>query len=372
MLRYLLIVSALLVPLIIASEQTRSPGSSCGGTKLENALLLLKIDPSAKDNGHLLAELMVQYGETLVSRMIEKHPALKNPKGRIDSKTISWITEAFFGNPTTSNSRYFIVPVLDPSGNYGANMIIGTLVGQSFPTLTSRPAFLSSDQFHAVKAAYENNDYEIPAHYLKTQHGLSSKVAKDMARQFHGQIFNSATSHTTLDTVDTSTHRLVIYGHGKPGSDTVTAGNATTTYQDIVDHLLANKIADNAEIEIGSCFAACGNISEKLSASPEQLKQAFLAGTIDQYLGNPADSFAHKLAKELYSRNLDFNGKIIAYKGAVTMHPRQVFIRDPHNPQQLIEVRGFGVALQANNGTLIHFTKEDMRIILGREDVMNP
>lgn len=367
----LLFACFLLLSLTIhANDDLIDPGGYCGGDYFKNALVAFKLSPSIQNNGQLMAELMMNYGAELVDDILKKHPALKNPTGPLDARTISWMVDSYFAGNYDTLQRFFIVPFQTDANRYGAEMAIRVMLGETFPDFSTRPVFLNQAQFHAVKEFYEADDFRNAIHFLQGFYGVDEETARSMAISFHNRLYVENAHFVGLSDLETSGSRLVIYGHGLPGGSDIADGGVLVSYKEVVELLKANKISKNTDIELGNCFGGCGKLPP-VKGTEEQLKQAFLNGAMDQYTGSLQESYAYRFARELYSRDPDYTGKVIAYKGSVSAAPTMVWTRDPRNPSVLKKLHKFGVSLQDSNGKMVTFDKDGMRIELTREQVMS-
>ncbi len=329
-----------------------NPLTGCGGgEEIQNLLASLKIDPEIKTNGEFLGEVGRRYGNTITETLVSAHPVLREAGKSFDMKTVEWMLEKFVLADKSSVQRIFMTPFNTDKTSHGAKSLLNMMVNETWPNAASIPLFLDEKQMTAAKTLFAKNDFAMVSDLLSGSYGVNDEVALMMAKTLYNKIFEEGNYRLGFDSLGTTDRRITFVGHGSAGGDSLAMGSTKLNFSEIADGLVTGGLPKDANLEITACYGACGNLGDfsKTDLSVEQLKEAFLAQTITDHIGNKEDSFGYLFSKALYEKYPDFEGSVTAYNGLVTFFPIPAHARDPLDPTRLVIKNTFAVGLKASN-----------------------
>ncbi len=348
------------------------PPGACGGADVVNALKGFKIDPGITTNGPLIDALTRRYGPALTEALQDAHPILRHADKPIDIETLRWVVDKFLLAEDKGVDRVFMSPFNHVDSRFGSIHMVNLMVSESWPDATNVPMFISADQLKWTKERWERNDYNLPALLFGDMYGIDLETGRMMAKKLHEKIFVQQRYHFGLSSLGENNRRITFIGHGSPGGDALTNGRVEAHFNEIIDTMMESGLPPKSNLEIMACYGACGKLEDHLKTglSVDELKQAFIDGTLINHLGNMEDSFGYKFSKMLFEKYPDFDGSVTAYNGLVRFLPIQAWVRDPLNPSQLVEKLTFAIGLKSKDDPpqTVWFDIEEMNKVYKKAD----
>lgn len=83
-----------------------------------------------------------------------------------------------------------LTPFNKPTNNYSAEAIAYSISGELFPTFDSIILFVSNEQKEATKLFFSENNFSNSAKIFKIHHGVSNKIAIEMAKASYKKVFD--------------------------------------------------------------------------------------------------------------------------------------------------------------------------------------
>lgn len=321
----------------VYSIEMLSNEENCDSLSISNALSSLHLNPSITKNGDFFAAILNEYASTVSDDLLKNHPVLmKKPNGLIDMKTIEWFILSYSKSDITDNTKatkFFLSPFMTIDNQFGADSMIRTAVGESFPHLMYVPAFLSIEQLNAMKNSYKQNNYQTPTNYFVLFYKLERNVAQKMAEVLFEFISDS---------------------------------NVKLHYSEVVDTIIKSSIPSHIQLELPHCFGTCGESlgeGEKLDKTEDEILEIFKNGKMDQFFGPIENSYSYKFASMIYASWSGYDNNIISYYGSVGFLESAAWVRDINNPKNLIKYTVPFVSWLDKNGKSVNLDKNEFRYI---------
>ncbi len=334
-----------------------NPFKGCGGTYLENALSALRINPAITTNGQFLSEVGRRYGSKLTDAMISAHPVLKKADKSIDVETVKWMLKKFMLADNKEVRRAIMLPFELNSDKPSLTLFMNLLVSETWPDVISVPFFINEAQRDALKSFFRKYDYENAVNSFKKVYGVDFLTAREMAKTLYKKVFEEKNYRVGFGSIGPGEGMITVLGHGIPGSDSLTLAGIRKHVDEIVDDVMSSGLPKTANIEVAACYGACGKLGAlgQTNLSAEELKQAFLNKTIQDHIGKREESFGYMFSSTLFEKYPEFEGRVIAYNGIVSIPPAPALVRDPLDPEKLITQVTYAVGVRDNS--------EDSRVI---------
>lgn len=337
-------------------------GDNCNQGLINTALVALKLQPNIKNNGSFLANIAIIYDEDVIKDMLIKHPSLQNPGGKVDLKTLEWFLDSYHMTREKEITSYIIAPFDTESNAYGADVLLRSIIGKSFPLLTTKPIFISDKQRDAVARRYKYNDYFHSTKYFMDLIYLQPNQARLMAEKFYHQLFENKNYLSPKDIKSIENNRLLIVGHGFPTDENIHDGGAKTHYRDIIKMLINFQLPVDTDIELSSCDATFGVINENTGKTEDKLVELFLAKKTEQLLGDQTKSYAYLFSKEIYASWPEYVGEISAYNGSTSFATvPAIYFRDPTDPKKTIRQTGYSATFKSRSGVKVDFDRNELQ-----------
>ncbi len=347
------------------------PLTGCGGSKLKNALSALRINPSIKKNGQFLEEVSRRFGTDLRDAIVAAHPAMAKADKSIDIKTVKWMLNEFFSADKKEVRRVFMSPFRTEKNNYGAELVANLMVSESWPDFISIPLFTSKDQLEAVRLFISDNNFK-EATYLFVDHfGTDKATGKLMAKTLYEKVFEQKNYRLGFDKVGANENMITFIGHGLPGDTYLELDDVNLHFSEIIFDMLDSGLPRKANIEIAACYGACGPLGRfnQVDLTSNQLKQAFLDKTIQDHIGKKDQSFGYLFSKTLHKLYPEFDGRVIAYNGEIIIPLIPAYVRDPLDPNKLIEEVTYAVGLTPKDSKeSLYFDANEMYQVYMRDN----
>lgn len=343
----------------------------CDPLSISNALSSLHLNPTIKNNGNFFAGILSKFGLDISNDMLTQHPVLMNkPNAAIDMKTIEWFISSYAKfdiTDKTSASKIFFTPFLTIENKFGADSMIRTAIGRSFPYLLYIPAFLSLEQFNSMKSTYKENDYQLSTNYFVLFYKLNRDIAYDMAKALYHKIFhyNNYILPNDLKKIQKN-KKLVVQGHGKPGVEYISDSNVKLHYSEVVEIIINSQIPSHINLELPHCFGTCGQSvgdGERLDKTENEILEIFKNKKMSQFFGPIENSYSYKFASLIYDRWPGYENNIISYYGSVGFLESSAWVRDVNDPKKLTQYTVPFVSWLDKNGKAIKLDRDEFRYI---------
>lgn len=343
------------------------PIACTGGKPLKNALIALKLSPTIKYNGDLLAEVQMQYGKDLVESMIDYHPNLRRPDKAIDIKTIHWVLERFFLTQENQARRVYFSP-FSKMNDKSIQEMVASIISESFPKITSIPVFFDEYKFKTIRTMFNKDNFNVSTGYIMSIYGTDRATSLLMAKAIYNQIFEKGKYVIGIENIKKNTRIISIIGHGHPGNPYINQNKLILHFSDVASLLKEADIPKDITISIDICNGSCGDLPRNFSTSlsREELIQAFLEGKIKNHIGENRKSFGFMFSKVLFSIIPDFRGNIITYNGSLSFMPLSVLSIDKDNPTITKQKITFGVSLLTKDYKETWFDRSFMQYVYTR------
>ena len=337
---------------------------------LKNALEALKLDPQIRNNDELLFNINYLYGPNFTSLLKIEHPSLNNHAGVIDLKTIHWIIDSFFFSKPNKLRKVFFAPFYENKKEI-SEIIIDTIVGESFPSIASQPLFMSDKQFEMTRNLFKENNFEEARLNFTDYYSVDDETALKMSRALYHLIFTKGNFVVGTNNIPETVGAISIIGHSGPKSSTISDHEINVHFSKVSEILKESSMSNNASILISTCYSACGALDayRRTNLSEDELKEAFIKKEIFNHIGDKKESLGFKLAKKLFEIHPTFKGNVIAFNGAISIAPLLVYARDKTNPNLLTQVKKYGVELKTIDGKEIWFDRMEMHQIFSKDNI---
>lgn len=356
-----------LFSLFFAHFANASGFNCCDKEEMQSELVHLSLSPSITKNAELLSDIELEYGQEFVIQLKKDHPILeKKTKGKIDSKTLKWIENTGFSDKSSPGMRFVFSPFNTTKNEFGAHVLMETLLPEIYPIFRAMPLFYSENQLEALKEVFKKNNYRVIFHFLKKSFQLSEDKALEVSKELYSTLFDKTNYIFVKDIEKINNHNLIIAGYIVSDNNIISDNNIHLNYNDVVLILKKIEIPNNVNIVLKHSYAGSGSFPLKTDKSTSELKKLFENGSFESILGDSKDSYAYKFSKETYSMLSQFNGNIIAYNGDISFNYGKGYFRDPKNKINLILGETLPVSIKNKTGNLISFDKSGMRVSYSR------
>lgn len=358
--RLLLLILPLFFQINVAMA---SPLEPCNPSTLKTELIMMGLDPDIKNNKELLSSFEIIYGREVRKYLSEMHRSLiHNEDQSISAETVNWAIDAIWKSGP-SIARYYAM-LFDISNfdirDYYYTDLFSAL---SDPSIKTKLLFIDQEDFEIFKdeATTEN----LAEALEKVIPDLSDSDAKAYIERFNEYYLDNEHGYTVgFEKIKEEKPVIVITGHGDAKDSTIEIKGYKFEAKQIALDLKEAGIPLNSSLVIESCFSGCS--VNKINYSINQIKSAFLSGTLAELHGSSKNSFIYHLMKEINTTNPLFNGKVSGYLGIVKQQAEKNVLRINGTKME----KGFATEiLNMNNETLL-IKREDALVSISKKDVM--
>ncbi len=322
----------------------------------------MKLDNTIVNNGQLMAEISVKYGEKVVNAMLLKHPPLRKPNEPIDPQTLDWFLESYSLSDLGKERKVAFSPFKNKETQYGVDLLLKFFISQTYPRFSTRQIFLNHQQFNEFRLRYTSDNYKEPSLIFKEYYYVDSVTATEMAKVAYEKLMEDELYYIGLNNIDKSVNVIKIYSHGLRGGDHFYLNGVGLPYKEVVDMLVAAGLKSDLVVELNNCYSACGSSSKLDLSSTDELREKFidnklLSLVIDDY----SESIAYKFTKEFIEQNPNFCGKVVGFAGVYAIMKVPRYIRDQNDPSATAIKVGSGIAIRNKDSDCVFFDKAEMK-----------
>lgn len=343
----------------IISNTKASPLYPCNAGTIKTDLVELGLDPEIKLNHQLMSALKIEYGDKLISILINMHPVLaQSPNISISSDTIQWVVDVIW-SPENPTANY--IPILIDLNN---ELIVDQYIGIVFDGLLNNSSkmklvFVNQEQFVIFKTRVNSNLKEI----ISNRHpDMTAETLKRGLSAFNDHYLSDDGYNVTFEGINHKEPIVSIYGHGRAGHDYIKVGDYKAYASSLVDKLKLIGIPQDSIINLESCFSGC--TKKKLELSIYTIKGLFVTKKLTQLPGNIKGSLLDVLSKKIFEKMPTFTGNVNGYMGKMSNMPSRNILKIDGT----YLLSGYASLLTGIDGDL-RVKKSDVKISISRSDL---
>lgn len=364
------------VYLLMFSEQViSSPPSTptCDKSTIEKELVFLGLAPTSKNNGELIKDIKHKYNDAFLGALTEQNMNIKqNEHGLFSVKELDFVADIGFKETFSPGVAYFLSPFNTPDNQYGADLLLETLLPYIYPRFRARLIVLHEMQLNALKKRFTSDVFVAHMNFFLEELGVEEDELKKVSATLFNTLFDeenyiSANQKNRLKNL--SGHHVNIIGYSLPGNDELFYNGVKIHYKIVVETLITMKIPVDVIIDLQHDYAGVGEGEKETKESKNKLKLRFLNKDINSIWGDEKTSYAYKFSAELYRQWPEFIGSIKAYTGEIVSDYSKGFIRDPNNDKNLILINPINaVGVLDHQENLVLFDKFEMTVEYKKND----
>lgn len=346
---------------------------NCDSESIELKLIDLGLNPKIKTNKDLLSGINNEYGQVFVDELTRLHPFIsKKPDGKINKKTLYWVKKIGFSKISSLGIRYIFIPFIDNRSDFGEEIFFHAIIPEMYPAMKGVPYFYDIEQRDAMDRLFIKNNYADVIKYLEIEKGVDHKVSRKVAKDLYKKIFKEKKYLIGSDIKKIGGHRLIIIGHGLPGSESITNNQYVDAveihYSDVVKMLKNISLPENVNINLQTCFSGVGLTEINTNKTEDELIRLFINKQFDSVIGDKENSYAYKFAKEIYETFPQFRGNVFGYNGEYVINPLITYTRSPTDPTKVISKYMFSISLYDVNNEIVEFDRSEMMVEYNKFD----
>lgn len=341
----------------------------CDIPKLEKMLDKMRFSQNLRVNKELLDEVGLYYDDNFKNYLVETHPHLReNPNGAINEETLTWLKNMInYSMSFPFRYKFFSFPTYDEP-EY--DKLINELVFEHEAPFFRTQAIFPRKEHLGVFIKAVNEEGVITRKFKRARPGLSNEEAEAMAKRFIKHYMNPENSRVGFDDLPDDP-RIEIIGHGGGDPSIISAVDEYVSYKQIVRTLIELKLPINAEIEMSSCWSSCPiAVSGQEILTKNQVLDMYEKNTLTSYFFKPnIPSFLKYFAKELFSKDKKFKGKVLGYPGYYQLGvTKDVYKINKKGNAVLMGSAAAATSIQTKDGR-VNILRKDVEITLNRWDV---
>lgn len=347
--------------------------SSCNIELTKKHLVYLGLKPTLKNNMELIQAIEKEYGEAFSGKVGEKDPNLKhNQDGLFSVSTLKLINEVGFKKTFSPGVRFIFSPFNTATNDYGAFLLLETLLPRIYPVFIARVVFSSEMQLKALKEEFKDDISKDIINNFLTKNGVEKNQLDTISNRLFNQLFengNYILASQTDEMKKISGHRVLIIGYSNPGNDEIFYNGVKLHYKDVVEEIIKLKMPPNITFDLLHNYAGVGEGNKETGENTTQLKLRFIHNKIKEIWGDESTSYSYKFSAELYTNWPDFFGNVIAYTGEIVSSYKKGYIRDPNDKNKLLFMSPINsIALQSNEESKIRFDLHEMKVVYNKNN----